>query len=50
MAVADEAIEELKAMIVSGEFRPGQRLPGKRTSPPPWACRAARSHDTMLTK
>ena len=27
MAVTDEAIEKLKAMIVSGEVRPGQRLP-----------------------
>jgi DNA-binding FadR family transcriptional regulator len=27
MAVTDEAIEKLKAMIVSGELRPGERLP-----------------------
>jgi DNA-binding FadR family transcriptional regulator len=27
VAVTDEAIEKLKAMIVSGELRPGQRLP-----------------------
>jgi hypothetical protein len=29
MAVADEAIEKLKAVIVSSELRPGQRLPGR---------------------
>ena len=27
MAVTDEAIEKLKAMIVSGQLRPGERLP-----------------------
>jgi GntR family transcriptional regulator, transcriptional repressor for pyruvate dehydrogenase complex len=27
MAVTDEAIEKIKAMIVSGELKPGQRLP-----------------------
>src|SRR3954449_81341 len=27
MAVTDEAIEKLRAMIVSGELRPGDRLP-----------------------
>jgi GntR family transcriptional regulator, transcriptional repressor for pyruvate dehydrogenase complex len=27
MAVTDEAIEKLRAMIVSGELRPGERLP-----------------------
>ena len=27
MAVTDEAIEKLKAMIVSGELGPGERLP-----------------------
>jgi DNA-binding FadR family transcriptional regulator len=27
MAVTDEAIEKLKGMIVSGELRPGERLP-----------------------
>ncbi|MFF4795781.1 FadR/GntR family transcriptional regulator, partial [Streptomyces sp. NPDC001276] len=27
MPVTDEAIEKIKAMIVEGELRPGQRLP-----------------------
>ncbi|ANH90751.1 GntR family transcriptional regulator [Streptomyces sp. SAT1] len=29
MAVTDEAIEKIKAMIVSGALRPGDRLPGE---------------------
>lgn len=30
MAVTDEAIEKIKAMIVSGELRPGDRLPPEK--------------------
>jgi DNA-binding FadR family transcriptional regulator len=31
MAVTDEAIEKIKAMILSGELRPGDRLPVEKT-------------------
>jgi len=31
MAVTDEAIEKIKAMIVSGELKPGDRLPVEKT-------------------
>ena len=27
MALTDEAIEQIKAMILDGELRPGERLP-----------------------
>ena len=30
MAVTDEAISTIKAMIVSGELKPGQRLPPEK--------------------
>ncbi|MES2866630.1 MAG: GntR family transcriptional regulator, partial [Actinomycetota bacterium] len=30
MAVTDEAIEKIKAMIVSGELSPGDRLPPEK--------------------
>ena len=31
MALTDEAIEKIRAMITSGELRPGDRLPSERT-------------------